>query len=424
MSKEQINLSEALDIIAQSKADIKSSVQGKGSEIGDDLTEYNTAIENIKFRSMSFNQNSFTIGRYNDIAWIEVQEYIDGVKSYPDNISYTVSGSYVNVVEQTAESNRQRFTATPTNYGNSILYIKDDMGNVEYPITLNVPQITINYDGDTTNFSGFSNFFWDENIPVASGDHLTGWDAVWDDSQDPYYFQFVLDDGNGHGVPASAVHCEFGGSLVDEGYVTVTSSTVQGYNNIIRIIVTPVGGTLYNGEIMINITDGTSESSYFSVFLTGGEDIPESQPSFTYDGSNQNDPIQVNVDLTNYPGGEIVEGAGPEVNINFVAPSSDYNWNNDRTWGDYQELDSNNNNDCTLLNQAMFDGTWRLGDIAWGYTGPRTAGTYLRSYSVTFTYDESYSTEEGGSSVAQALDGTPITFWVQYNVTGSIPQPE
>lgn len=176
-------------------------------------------------------------------------------------------------------------------------------------------------------------------------------------------------------------------------------------------------------ELPLSVWNGCTANVYFTVEFNGAPDEP-TQPLFTYSGSDQNDPIQVNVDLTNYPGGEIDSVPAPEVNINFVAPSSDYDWNNSSTWGNYEELNSNDNNDYMLRAPGNFDGTWTLGDGGYGYTGPITAGTYLRSYSVTFTNDDSYAIVGGGDPVAQALDGTTITFWVQYNVTGTIPQPE
>ena len=50
---EQMNLSNALDLIAQSKTDIKASVENKGGTIGNDLTEYGQSIDNIQFIYLS-----------------------------------------------------------------------------------------------------------------------------------------------------------------------------------------------------------------------------------------------------------------------------------------------------------------------------------------------------------------------------------
>ena len=830
MPNEQINLSDALDLIMQSKTDIKSSVQGKGSEIGDDLTQYAQSIDNIQFRSLQFKNNdtgdmqtSFDVSRYNDTANVSVQQYINGETSYPVNTSYTVSGTSISVTKNTPGTNKQVYRCVPTNYGTTILTIEDTVGNVEYPIALHVPAITIYGDYNNT-MSGFDSFEWDENIPAGDGGSISGWNAAWDTSvqQNPNFTAtFSFNDGNGHNVDAANLSFDITGDVIDAGLATVTYVTSA---SSVTFTFTPHINDMtgnyeyYNGVINIGISDGTSAGDIAPIYLTGGSDIPEtetyyiyagnitnatvtfddgigieegqtetitvtpdsgyvlntlvvegdttgdtiettdlgngeysfvmpaedvnihvdcildddssddssdeptnylimcdandtfkfnnsstvttegpdenyyyyiddlssvepitslkefakdttstiikinfdtsnvtvvedmvyqansldtlelsgcdfsscsdfkwifynnnigtidlrdvilpngadyskmfdgtqpyltiiinsmdvlnkitnnlstagsgypqtnasiyyfdgdnitdrytwdgvawtvrpyfsspldgdtitgeidpdsgdfkypielcysngdqipyditatsvtcdnqdvavgytedadendnsyisgvyiyiyhagsgtatltyddgeqtctttftydiseggSEPSFTYDGSDENSPLQVNVDLANYPGGEIDSVPAPEVNINFSAPQSNYDWNNSATWGNYEELSSNNDNDCTLLNHSNFDGTWTLGDIAYGYTGPRSAGTYLRSYSVTFTYDGSYSMKEDETTgeriddpVAQALDGTTITFWVEYNVTGTIPMPE
>lgn len=100
---EQMNLSDALDLIAQSKADIKSSVQGKGGTIGDDLTQYDQSISNIKFEYLSsdlFNQGNyvsgspvtFAIKKYNDTT--HLLEDID-----PSEVTVSVSPTMIQDLE-------------------------------------------------------------------------------------------------------------------------------------------------------------------------------------------------------------------------------------------------------------------------------------------------------------------------------------
>ena len=55
MPNEQINLSDALDIIAQSKADIKTSIENRDITAGEDLTEYSSKIDSIKYQGLSDN---------------------------------------------------------------------------------------------------------------------------------------------------------------------------------------------------------------------------------------------------------------------------------------------------------------------------------------------------------------------------------
>lgn len=220
------------------------------------------------------------------------------------------------------------------------------------------------------------------------------------------------------------------GVYLDKGTHEITFS-VGGNDCTANMIVVNNGSVSCTLQYVDGMTIEEGDSSDDSSDDGSSDDPDEpTETSFTYDGSDENSPIQVNVDLANYPGGEIDSVPAPEVNIIFSAPASDYDWNNPVTWGNYQELNSNAL-DCTLLNSNNFDGTWTLGDLAYGYLGPRIAGTYLRSYSVTFNYNSSYSMkydeitgERIDDPVAQALDGTTITFWVQYNVTGTIPNPD
>lgn len=294
---EQINLSDALDLIMQSKTDIKSSVQGKGSEIGDDLTQYAQSIDNIQFRSLQFKNNdtgdmqtSFDVSRYNDSANVSVQQYINGETSYPVNTSYTVSGTSISVTKNTPGTNKQVYRCVPNDYGTTILTIEDTVGNVEYPITLHVPAFTIY--GDYSTMHGFDSFEWDENIPVeGGGDFATGWNAAWDTSVQQYpnfTATFSFNDGNGHNVDTANLSFDITGDVIDAGLVgvtyVVTSSSVTFtftpyYNN---------EGALYdyyNGEILIAMSDGTSLGDIAPIYLTGGSDIPDEPTYYIYAGN-------------------------------------------------------------------------------------------------------------------------------------------
>lgn len=101
---EQMNLSDALDLIAQSKADIKSSVQGKGGTIGDDLTQYDTSINNLKFSYLSsslFNEaNSIYPGSPCDFP---IKVYDDATHQLididPDDITVSISPTMIQDLE-------------------------------------------------------------------------------------------------------------------------------------------------------------------------------------------------------------------------------------------------------------------------------------------------------------------------------------
>ena len=281
MPNEQITLSYVLDLIAQSKADIKGSVEYKGGTIGDDLTEYSTSINNIQFRSIYVEENTVEVPMYGSYVTIDALQYINGNKSYPTNISYTVSGSSSEVewVDNPTERGPQQFNVTPVNYGTTTLVIEDEMGNCNYPITLLVPVITIHGDYDNT-MSGFDSFQWDENIPGEGADTLTGWNAAWDTSvqQNPNFTAtFSFNDGNGHNVDTANLSFEITGDVIDAGLVTVTYVTAS---NTATFTFTPHYNNddsqyeYYNGVINIAISDGTSTGDIAPIYLTGGEDIP------------------------------------------------------------------------------------------------------------------------------------------------------
>lgn len=305
MSTEVIALSDALDLIMQSKTDIKSSVQNKGSEIGDDLTQYAQSIDNIQFRSLQFKNNdtgdmqtSFDVSRYNDTANVSVQQYINGETSYPVNTSYTVSGTSISVTKNTPGTNKQVYRCVPTDYGTTILTIEDTVGNVEYPITINVPVTTINGDYDNT-MSGFDSFQWDENIPGEGGDTLTGWNAAWDTSvqQNPNFTAtFSFNDGNGHNVDAANLSFDITGDVIDAGFVTVTYVLAS---NSATFTFTPYYNNddsqyeYHNGVINIAMSDGTSTGDIAPIYLTGGDDLEPDEPTETITWSQN--PFVVNV---------------------------------------------------------------------------------------------------------------------------------
>lgn len=74
MPNQEINLSDALDLIAQSKTDIKGSIEDRDIVVGDNLTEYSSKIDSIKYQGLcdsypfsGMNEStSSMILRYND----------------------------------------------------------------------------------------------------------------------------------------------------------------------------------------------------------------------------------------------------------------------------------------------------------------------------------------------------------------------
>ena len=421
MSKEQINLSDALDLIAQSKADIKDSVEGKGGIIGDDLTEYNTAIDNIKFRSLMM-ENNVSLFRYADATTFNVQQYLDGVTSFPENLDYSVVGDNVTVsmTEESDGATSQRFMLTPTGYGNTTLTIEDKIGNCEYPVTIGVGPITVLLDPAWEDNSGFLSFGYNDD---ESSENYGNAEAEWDTTAQSWFLDLTLIDAEGHPIPVSAMtQFSYDGDLED--YMTITTSAVQGYANIIRLNITPTA--CYNGHINIHLGDGTCDGDLHIIFI-GGEDISQ-ESGFTYDGSDSSAPIQVNIDLADYPADTIIN-TFHEVNINFAGPSPDYMYTEKDTWTCNASVDElySDDNDCMLCADMMQQmGEWTLGNGGYGYTGPSSVGTYLKSYTLTFHYDsdKSMKTDENTGEpvddpVAQALDGTDVTFYVEYNVTDS-----
>lgn len=149
-------------------------------------------------------------------------------------------------------------------------------------------------------------------------------------------------------------------------------------------------------------------------------------PSFTYDGSDKNNPIPVDVELNHLDDACI--------HTHLSAPEGiQYDWETIGTWTPSidEELYSNTN-DFPITGMLTGDGEFYIvtdidGDAKKIWTdGPTAAGTYLKSYSMTFVYNKAYSQiydETTGDPiddpVAQALDGTVVTFWVEYNVTGA-----
>lgn len=147
--------------------------------------------------------------------------------------------------------------------------------------------------------------------------------------------------------------------------------------------------------------------------------------SFTWDGSDQNDPIQIDVDLNEFNAIDI------RINPNLSAPEDiQYDWTTSDTWTPEIEPWYSNTNDFPIVGQ-LSDVFVPQNDVDSNHKqfwidGPTNAGTYLKSYTLTFVYNKELSeiydeatNEQLDDPVAQALDGTTITLWVQYNVTGA-----
>jgi len=147
-------------------------------------------------------------------------------------------------------------------------------------------------------------------------------------------------------------------------------------------------------------------------------------PSFTWDGADENSPIQVDVELNEFNAIDI------RINPNLSAPEDmQYMWDDAYTWTpDIEPGWYSNTNDFPIVGQ-LSDVFVPQTDVdsnnkQFWINGPTTAGTYLKSYTLTFVYNKEFSDvwdekyeEQFDDPVAQALDGTSITFWVQYNVT-------
>ena len=406
---ETITLSDALDLIAQSKAEIKTSVQGKGGTINDDLTYYANSIDNIQFRSLIV-ENEKNLFRYSNHVDLTVEQYLDGNKSFPENLSYVVDGSYVNVNMMTESSGatNQRFRLTPENYGTSYLTIHDDMGNCDYPVTINVPTFDISAEVDS--YVGFSSVGND----ITTG-NLT---AEWDTSAQSHTISFTLDalfaNSSTAIMPASVVSVVAEGTMIDNNQVTISYAAGVAVNELI-ITVTPVND-YYNGGIQLTITDGTCDS-IFALDFTGGSDAVSG--GFSWDGADSNDPIDCLVSSFSDP---------VTFNINLSCDLPNYNYFELGTWtpdaGSGITSDDNDTqiiimgdlmSDFEATDNGYFSGPWSEGDDPDNYD-------LTRSYTLTFNYNIDYSMltdDVTGDTIddpdAQALDGTTITFYVHYH---------
>lgn len=190
-----------------------------------------------------------------------------------------------------------------------------------------------------------------------------------------------------------------------------------------------------NGKFEVTFTIGEDEYTANMVVVNNGSvnctlqyvdglTVEEAAvPSFTYDGSDQNNPIQIDVDLNGFNATDI------RINPNLSVPEGiQYLWTEFDTWtpdiapGLYSDT-----NDFPIVGQFS-DVFCPQSDVdsnnnQFWLNGPTTAGTYLKSYTLTFVYNKEFSDiydendEHLDDPVAQALDGTVVTFWVQYNVT-------
>ena len=266
MSKEQINLSDALDLIAQSKSDIKGSVEYKGGTIGDDLTEYSTSINNIQFRSIYVEENTVEVPMYGSYVTIDALQYINGNKSYPTNISYTVSGSSSEVewVDNPTERGPQQFNVTPVNYGTTTLVIEDEMGNCNYPITLTTSTVTF-----TAELTYKQHFDWGDDGSYPEGTIALEWEGS---SNFSLYFK-VYNSNDNSVIPPTALVDSIGlsGNAIDNNLMTITPSVYQQENEV-KLTIEPANNTLYNTDFYVNFTDGYSETGDLHIVFVGGVD--------------------------------------------------------------------------------------------------------------------------------------------------------
>ena len=176
MSKEQINLSDALDLIAQSKSDIKDSVEYKGGIIGNDLTEYYSAIDNIEFNTLVSGlplepqigdgtsqikrYNSATYGLvdadYNDVTMEVLDNYVSAAKpeGWTSNLNnYYDPQAFIFTLEDDGYG-KAVIDAEYNNVGWTQIKIHDNVGNVDfiksYKTSIESNQLTITEVNENT----------------------------------------------------------------------------------------------------------------------------------------------------------------------------------------------------------------------------------------------------------------------------------
>ena len=199
-----------------------------------------------------------------------------------------------------------------------------------------------------------------------------------------------------------------------EDYDEATSSTI-----ITEVFI--ACGQAATGTATLTYDDSDTGETCTATFTYDIRD-GASAPTFTYWGSDQNNPIICNVTL-----GENSDTMN-DFGINIGVDGSDYDYSSEHTWTpDISNGVNSDDNDTPITGNNLGGGIVAGGMF---FSGTRTAGTYLKSYTLTFVYNKDYSqiTDETTGDqlddhVAQALDGTTITFWVQYNVTDSGSEP-
>ena len=282
MPNQEINLSDALDLIAQSKSNIKDSVEYKngGNDIGENLTTYDSAIREIKYRSLQNSWgNYFVYGRYLPEE-IHIQQYLDGNLTYvdPSTVSFDVQNVVpgdeptfsIQVLPRGAGENFLKLSVTSLAYGESNLIMTDEIGNCDYLIQVNTPPYLYGYP-EVSSFNGFTDCFWND------GSHdIT---AIYDETANSFDIRFILklhdDFAAGLNFPVSVSQTSFDG--VDTSLVTPSMSTGHDatWDEDVWILNITPDSNFTTTAFNVNITDGTSTLSISVALYNPNDYSPE-----------------------------------------------------------------------------------------------------------------------------------------------------
>ena len=310
MSKEQINLSDALDLIAQSKGDIKTSVQGKGGTIGYDITEYSESIDNIQFRSIRYGNDSIDLSRYSSDSHtteFNISQYLDGEESFPNDITINDNEVDFMTFTSTNETDYINVQVTPNDYGTGRYIIMDNIGNVEYFINMTVPSFNMNISiGYATGFINFE----------GSIDYQT---VYWDETANSFIIQCNLsDEGGQQSLDLDDFNVTVGGEIVNNELISVQVVTKVEGDSDFNLVITPNDG-FPTGEMTVEVSDGTSTGNLTIMFA---EDNDESN-QITFSG--EPDSNSETVDNITYD--SVVYGQSGSYNAQMLSENMHYSSN-------------------------------------------------------------------------------------------------
>lgn len=436
-----ITLSEALDLIAQSKSDIKSSVQGKGGTINDNLTEYSSSIDEIPFNTLTGGlpldpQNgdgSVIIKRYNsatfsttdanidDISIQVLSSYIAAAKPEGWSYDYYDQNAFTITLDDDGTGKAQ-LNAEYANVGWTQVKIHDNIGNVDfiksYRTAINTNVLTISGVTENGNSATVTDNHDDKyTVDLAGGNDISITlapvinDLPYTVTARDVIAAMSIYDGSGNLI------AQLDGNPDTRDYVTVSNNVVTVNSSAIKdngYIELFFGAcTAINGEAIFD--NYSSETTLtFSVSHT-----PQQNVNFTYDGADPNDPIQANVDLN-----DLASTSEISIGLNVNNYSGSYDFDSTLGWTPTGDDIPSDNNDFNIQSMGIQIGFTPLlsqepdpdsGDTIYSWTnGPSTAGTYLKSYTLVFNYNSESDDEE-----AAQLDGQSITFYVNWIVTDS-----